>query len=80
VRVLVVHLRQSGHLCAIEALERSDALLANSAEAEGMHRIGLAVVDFHRAVYAAERDAMRKVLKAMEVSAYRSDRREGGSP
>jgi DNA-binding PadR family transcriptional regulator len=53
---------------SLEALERNDALLENSAEAEGMDRIGLAVVDYYRAVYAAERDAMRKVLKALKVS------------
>jgi DNA-binding PadR family transcriptional regulator len=52
---------------SIEALERNDALLQESAGAEGMDAIGLAVVDYYRAIYAAEREAMRKVLGAMEA-------------
>lgn len=50
---------------SLTALERNDALLAESAKAEGMDSIGLAVVEYYRAVYAAEREAMRKVLAAM---------------
>ncbi len=53
---------------SIAALERNDALLEGSAKTDGMDSIGLAIVDYYRAVYAAERHAMRKVLKAMEVS------------
>ena len=53
---------------AVTALERNDSLLAGSAQAEGMDSIGLAVVEYYRAVYAAERVAMRKVLEAMESS------------
>jgi DNA-binding PadR family transcriptional regulator len=48
------------------ALERSDAFLSESAKAAGMDSIGLAVVDYYRAIYAAEREAMRKVLGAIE--------------
>jgi DNA-binding PadR family transcriptional regulator len=47
---------------SIEGLERADALLVGSLEAEGMDAIGAAVVEYYRAVYAAEREAMRKVL------------------
>lgn len=52
---------------SVAALERNDALLAESAKSEGMDSIGLAVVEYYRAVYAAEREAMRKVLGAMEA-------------
>jgi DNA-binding PadR family transcriptional regulator len=52
---------------SIATLEGNDALLAESATAPGMDAIGLAVVDYYRAVYAAERDAMRKVAEAIEV-------------
>ena len=51
---------------SITALERNDALLAKSAKAAGMDAVGAAVVDYYRAVYGAERDAMRKVLEAIE--------------
>lgn len=51
---------------SVAALERNDALLAASAAAAGMDPIGLAVVDYYRAVYAAEREAMGKVLGAIE--------------
>lgn len=51
---------------SVVALERNDDLLATSAGATGMDAIGLAVVDYYRAVYAAEREAMRKVLAALE--------------
>ena len=51
---------------SVSALERNDALLAESAKSSGMDSIGLAVVEYYRAVYAAEREAMRKVLEAME--------------
>ena len=47
---------------SIAGLERADAMLANSLETEGMDAIGAAVVEYYRAVYAAEREAMRKVL------------------
>jgi DNA-binding PadR family transcriptional regulator len=57
-------------ICAsATALERNDALLAESATAAGMDAIGLAVIDYYRAVYSAERDAMRKVLEAIELRA-----------
>lgn len=49
------------------ALERTDVLLAESARAAGMDSIGLAVVDYYRAVYVAEREAMRKVLGTIEA-------------
>ena len=51
---------------SVAALERNDALLAQSANTTGMDIIGLAVVNYYRAVYAAERKAMREVLKAIE--------------
>jgi DNA-binding PadR family transcriptional regulator len=47
---------------SIADLEHADALLVGSLEAEGMDAIGAAVVEYYRAVYAAEREAMRKVL------------------
>lgn len=52
---------------SVTALARNDALLAESANAAGMDSIGLAVVDYYRAVCAAERDAMGKVLRAIEA-------------
>jgi DNA-binding PadR family transcriptional regulator len=52
---------------SVTALERNDALLDGSAKSPGMDSIGLAVVEFYRAVYAAEREAMLKVLEAMEA-------------
>lgn len=52
---------------SVAALERNEALLAESARAEGMDSIGLAVVEYYRAVFAAEREAMGKVLEAMEA-------------
>jgi len=52
-----------------KALERNDALLAESAKADGMDSIGLAVVEYYRAVFSAEREAMRKVLGAIERAA-----------
>lgn len=51
---------------SITALERNDALLTESATTAGMDTIGLAVVDYYRAVFAAEREAMRKVLGTIE--------------
>lgn len=54
---------------SIIALKRNDVLLADSAQAAaGMDSIGLAVVEYYRAVFAAEREAMRKVLKAIELN------------
>lgn len=47
---------------SIEALERADVALAESLDTPGMDAIGRAVVDYYRAVHAAEREAMRKVL------------------
>jgi DNA-binding PadR family transcriptional regulator len=47
---------------SLSGLERADALLASSVKANGMDEIGLAVVEYYRAVYAAEREAMRRVL------------------
>jgi DNA-binding PadR family transcriptional regulator len=68
-------------ICAsVVALERNDTFLAEAAKAPGMDSIGLAVVDYYRAVYAAEREAMRKVLGAMEsraVSARATHRNDG---
>lgn len=52
---------------SITALEHNDARLAESTKAAGMDPIGLAVVEYYFAVYAAEREAMRKVLKAMDT-------------
>lgn len=51
---------------SVMTLEGNEALLAESANAPGMDLIGLAVIDYYRAIYAAEREAMRKVLAAME--------------
>ena len=51
---------------SVAGLERNDALLEESAKAAGMDAIGLAVIDYYRAVYAAERAAMGKVLEAIE--------------
>jgi len=56
---------------SILALERNDAMLADSAKATGMDAIGLAVIDYYRAVYAAEREAMRKVLRALELRCHK---------
>jgi|GEM_PF-1083360 len=50
---------------SITALERNDALLVESAKSAGMDAIGLAIIEYYRAVYAAEREAMRKVLGAI---------------
>ncbi len=47
---------------SIEGLEQADAMLARSLESEGMDRIGSAVIEFYRAVHAAERTAMNKAL------------------
>jgi hypothetical protein len=52
---------------SIAALERKDALLAQSAKAPGMDSIGMAIVEYYTAVYAAEQAAMRKVLEAIET-------------
>ena len=52
---------------SIRALQRNDVLLAESAKAADMDPIGLAVVEYYRAVYAAEQAAMRKVLGATEA-------------
>jgi DNA-binding PadR family transcriptional regulator len=49
----------------IARLKHKDALLAESAGAPDMNPIGLAVIDYYRAVYAAEQEAMRKVLEAI---------------
>lgn len=51
---------------SVTALERNDVLLAESAKSAGMDSIGLVVVEYYRAVFAAEQEAMRKVLGAME--------------
>ena len=50
---------------SIETLEKFDALLAQSLEDEGMDEIGRAVIDYYRAVHAAEREAMRRVLAVL---------------
>ncbi|MBA3527282.1 MAG: PadR family transcriptional regulator [Pseudomonadota bacterium] len=50
---------------SVAGLERADAMLANSLEAKGMDSIGRAVVEYYRAVYAAEREAMGKVLRLL---------------
>jgi DNA-binding PadR family transcriptional regulator len=60
---------------SIATLERNDALFVQSANAPGMDSIGLAVLDYYRAVYAAEREAMRNVLRAMEASRLSKGRR-----
>lgn len=49
-------------IAATERLERADALLADSLGIDGTNTIGTAVLEYYRAVYAAEREAMRKVL------------------
>ncbi len=51
---------------SIVVLERNDAMLVESAKTPGMDSVGGAIVDYYRAVYAAERKAMRRVLEAME--------------
>jgi DNA-binding PadR family transcriptional regulator len=50
---------------SIEALEQADALLKNSLGAKDMDEIGRAVVEYYRAVYAAEQVAMRRVLRVV---------------
>jgi DNA-binding PadR family transcriptional regulator len=55
---------------SVTALEDADVLLEQSQEDEGMDEIGLAVIEFYRTVYAAERKAMQRVLKV-------ADRRTG---
>lgn len=47
---------------SIQALEGKEAALVRTAKANDMDRIGGAVVEFHRAVYEAERKAMLSVL------------------
>lgn len=50
---------------AVANLERADALLAGGLEREDMDTIGSAIVEYYRAIFAAEREAMRKVLAAI---------------
>lgn len=59
--------KQAGHAitASVKTLERYDVLLAESAKAEGMDSIGLAVIDYYRNVFGAEREAMGKVLRAI---------------
>lgn len=59
------HARKTISASAI-ALERNDVLLAKSSQAAGMDAIGLAVIEYYRAVFAAERKAMRNVLAALK--------------
>ncbi len=63
---------------SVAALERNVALLGESAKATGMDEIGLAVVEYYRAVFTAERDAMRKVLGAIEERRLNVARRPPG--
>jgi hypothetical protein len=56
---------------SVMALEHNDVLLAESAKAARMDPIGLAVVEYYQAVFAAEREAMRKVLGAMQSAPVR---------
>jgi hypothetical protein len=56
-------------LGSIAALERNDALLTESAKGPGMDSIGLAIVEYYSAIFAAEQEAMRKVLAAIETGA-----------
>ena len=51
---------------SVATLERNIALLAASSTAAQMDAIGLAVIEFHQIVFAAERDAMLKVLAAVQ--------------
>lgn len=52
---------------SIEALEHADEKLTKSSTANGMDEIGLAVIDYYRSVYAAEREAMRRVLALVQA-------------
>jgi len=56
---------------SVMALECQDTLLATSATAAGVDSIGLAVIEYYRAVYAAEREAMGKVLEIIETAGFR---------
>lgn len=47
-------------------LDRKDAALGTSASTESRDPIARAIMDYYRAVYAAEKEAMRKVLQAIE--------------
>lgn len=51
---------------SITALERADIVLAESRDRKGMDEIGLAITGYYRAVYAAEREAMRRVLESLK--------------
>ena len=52
---------------AIEGLEHADQKLTESSNTTGMDEIGLAVIEYYRAIYAAERDAMRRVLAVVQA-------------
>jgi DNA-binding PadR family transcriptional regulator len=52
---------------SIKALEQADEKLAENTNADGMDEIGLAVIEFYRSIYAAEREAMRRVLAVVRA-------------
>ncbi|QNN66570.1 helix-turn-helix transcriptional regulator [Sphingomonas lutea] len=54
---------QKAIMASIEVIEAADVSLGKSAGAPGMDKIGLAVVGYYRAVYAAERVAMERVIE-----------------
>jgi DNA-binding PadR family transcriptional regulator len=51
---------------SMEVLDHADAMLATSLDSPGIDRIGLAVVQYYRTVYEAERQAMRQVLESVK--------------
>lgn len=52
---------------SIEALEHADEKLTNSSTGNSMDEIGLAVIDYYRSIFAAEREAMRRVLAVVQA-------------
>lgn len=53
---------------SIAGLEIADAKLAEGLDREGMDSVGRVVVDYYRAIYAAERAAMEKIMAMLEPS------------
>lgn len=51
---------------SMEALEHADAALAESLVSTDIDPIGMAVVQYYRSVYEAEREAMRRVREVMK--------------
>jgi len=50
---------------SIAGLDRADAALTERSTGRDVDAIGLTVLDYYRAVYAAEREAMRRMLQIL---------------